>query len=155
MVILQRIPVQTPIIAQMFRTHLAGYLPKLLVPNSPKLSLRGVRQLTTLGEMLPVSSIFSLSSGHGKCGVAVIRVSGPKAGTALKVIGRFAHLPEPRRAVLRKLWHPRTNQQIDRGLVIWFPGENVLVAVMHVRQGCAPGLGSSTIGQELKYFKYS
>ena len=122
MVVLQRMSAKTPIIAQMFRTHLAVYLPKLA--NLPKLSWRGVRQLAAVGEMLPDSSIFSLSSGHGKCGVAVIRVSGPKAGTALKKIGRFARLPEPRHAVLRKLWHPRTNQQIDRGLVIWFPGEN-------------------------------
>lgn len=27
----------------------------------------------------------------------------------------------PRYATLRKLWHPKTNDLIDKGIVLWFP----------------------------------
>ncbi|KAK2177643.1 hypothetical protein NP493_587g00000 [Ridgeia piscesae] len=82
----------------------------------------GVRCLSDVYRGSFAGSIYSLSSGQGKCGVAVIRVSGAEAGTALKEVGRFVRLPGPRRAVLRRLWHPVTARLIDRGLVVWFPG---------------------------------
>ncbi|XP_037030889.1 tRNA modification GTPase GTPBP3, mitochondrial [Bradysia coprophila] len=71
-----------------------------------------------------LSTIFSLSSGQGKCGVAVIRVSGPESKNVFKRISNFAdNAPiQPRFAYLRKLKHPRTNECIDRGLCLWFPG---------------------------------
>ncbi|XP_049837088.1 tRNA modification GTPase GTPBP3, mitochondrial isoform X1 [Schistocerca gregaria] len=67
------------------------------------------------------STIYALSSGHGKCGVAVVRVSGPKAK---EVFHKMAGLsdPKPRLATLRKIWDPVTKEMLDRGLVIWFPG---------------------------------
>ncbi|XP_049791568.1 tRNA modification GTPase GTPBP3, mitochondrial isoform X2 [Schistocerca nitens] len=67
------------------------------------------------------STIYALSSGHGKCGVAVVRVSGPKAK---EVCHKMAGLsdPKPRLATLRKIWDPVTKEMLDRGLVIWFPG---------------------------------
>ena len=50
-------------------------------------------------------TIFALSSGAGKAGIAVVRVSGSQAGTALKALtGR--PLPEPRHAVLAPLREP-------------------------------------------------
>lgn len=67
-------------------------------------------------------TIFSLSSGHGKCGVAVIRVSGTKSSVVLKSLGRFKELPKPRYAVLRTLYDQTENIPIDHGLVLWFPG---------------------------------
>ncbi|VDI81768.1 tRNA modification GTPase [Mytilus galloprovincialis] len=66
-------------------------------------------------------TIFSLSSGHGKCGVAVIRVSGTKSSVVLKNLGRFKELPRPRYAVLRTLYDQTENIPIDHGLVLWFP----------------------------------
>lgn len=69
-------------------------------------------------------TIFSLSSGHGKCGVAVIRVSGSKAAETLSVLGRFKSLPKPRYAKLRTLYDHTCDIPIDHGLVIWFPGES-------------------------------
>lgn len=66
-------------------------------------------------------TVFALSSGHGKCGVAVIRASGPQALEAMLRLGRFTSPPEPRYAVFRKLTHPDTAETIDHGLVLWFP----------------------------------
>ncbi|XP_063433848.1 tRNA modification GTPase GTPBP3, mitochondrial-like [Mytilus trossulus] len=66
-------------------------------------------------------TIFSLSSGHGKCGVAVIRVSGTKSSAVLKKLGRFKELPRPRYAELRTLHDQTENIPIDHGLVLWFP----------------------------------
>lgn len=60
--------------------------------------------------------------GNGKCGVAVIRVSGPKSLQALNLVARFKEPPQPRYTYLRKLLHPTTSDVIDKGLVIWFPG---------------------------------
>ncbi|XP_014249731.1 tRNA modification GTPase GTPBP3, mitochondrial [Cimex lectularius] len=66
------------------------------------------------------STIYSLSSGFGKSGVAVIRVSGPEAKTAAEKLG--GSLPKPRYASLRKFRHPLTNDVLDNGILLWFPG---------------------------------
>ncbi|XP_069073195.1 tRNA modification GTPase GTPBP3, mitochondrial [Pleurodeles waltl] len=68
------------------------------------------------------STIFALSSGHGKCGVAVIRTSGPASGTALLGLTGRRKLPRPRSASLGLLSHPSSAEPLDRGLVLWFPG---------------------------------
>lgn len=68
-------------------------------------------------------TIFALSSGHGRCGVAVIRASGPASATALRCMaGLTGSLPPPRTAILRKITDPKSNEVLDRGLVLWFPG---------------------------------
>ena len=84
-------------------------------------------------------SIFALSSGRGKSGVAVIRISGPQTG---RVIGSMAGpLPKPRHAGLRAFLDPATKAIIDRGLLLWFPaphsytGEDV--AELHAHGGRA------------------
>lgn len=77
------------------------------------------------------STIFSLSSGHGKCGVAVIRISGPSALHALSLIARMKHPARPREATVRKLIDPETGVVIDKGLVIAFPGKkNCLIYIV-------------------------
>ncbi|XP_018329105.1 tRNA modification GTPase GTPBP3, mitochondrial [Agrilus planipennis] len=68
------------------------------------------------------NTIFALSSGQGKCGVAVIRVSGPEAGTALKKLTAAQCLPRPRTAVLREIVNPIDKEILDKALVLWFPG---------------------------------
>ena len=57
-------------------------------------------------------------------------MSGSDTSTVLKKIGNFKKLPEPRKAVLRKLYDPKVpdcskNSLIDHGIVMWFPGEMV------------------------------
>ncbi|KAK2587578.1 hypothetical protein KPH14_003706 [Odynerus spinipes] len=66
-------------------------------------------------------TIYALSSGHGKCGVAVIRVSGTKAIDALHKMTSVLNV-EPRKALLRKIVDPETKEIIDKGLCLWFPG---------------------------------
>ncbi len=68
--------------------------------------------------MADASTIFALSSGQGKAGVAVIRVSGPAARDAL------ARMAPPdvldRRAGLRRIVHPVTGTVLDHALVLYF-----------------------------------
>ena len=67
-------------------------------------------------------TIFALSSGRPPAAIAVVRVSGPRAGDALKaLIGR---LPEPRKAALARLRDPASGEAIDQALALWFPGPN-------------------------------
>lgn len=84
-------------------------------------------------------TIYSLSSGAGRAGVAVIRVSGPGAGAAVKALAR--RIPEPRRASLCRLDHPDTGTTIDEALVLWLPGPQSFTgedsAEFHVHGGPA------------------
>ena len=64
-------------------------------------------------------TIVALSSGSGKAGVAVIRISGPKTRFILETI--LSRFPEPRTAVVRRIYHPVSRETLDRGLVLWFP----------------------------------
>ncbi len=65
-------------------------------------------------------TIFAVSSGSGMAGIAVIRVSGLKAGLLLKRIA--AGLPQPHMARVRLLRDPASREVIDQALVLWMPG---------------------------------
>ena len=65
-------------------------------------------------------TIFALSSGRPPAAIAVLRVSGPRAGDAITAL--CGKLPEPRRAALRRLRAPATKAVLDEALVLWFPG---------------------------------
>jgi|APTNR8051073442_1049403.scaffolds.fasta_scaffold06884_5 tRNA modification GTPase len=86
-----------------------------------------------------IDTIVALASGRGRAGVAVIRLSGPDAGQALRqVTGRPC--PQPRRAALRTL-RGADGEVLDQALTLWFPapasftGEDV--AELHVHGGRA------------------
>lgn len=66
-------------------------------------------------------TIFALSSGHGKSGVAVVRLSGDRTRELLGALTGKPD-PEPRLAVLKTLRNPETREPIDRGLVLFFAG---------------------------------
>jgi tRNA modification GTPase len=67
-------------------------------------------------------TIFALSSGRPPAAIAVIRISGPHAGIALRaLIGR---LPQPRHATLARVRDPAGAEVIDEGLALWFPSPN-------------------------------
>jgi tRNA modification GTPase len=70
--------------------------------------------------MIKKATIFALSSGPGRAGIAVVRVSGPAAG---EVFGHFGitHPPAPRVASVRKLL-ARSGAILDQALVLWLPG---------------------------------
>jgi len=65
-------------------------------------------------------TIFALSSGRGPAAIAVIRMSGPRAGAALTALG--VKIPEPRKAAFARLRDPGSGEIIDEGLALWFPG---------------------------------
>jgi tRNA modification GTPase len=87
----------------------------------------------------PADTVFALSSARGRAGVAVIRVSGGGARNALvELVGR---VPAPRVAIFARLREPEGGEEIDRGLVLWFPGPASFtgedVAEFHVHGGAA------------------
>jgi tRNA modification GTPase len=65
------------------------------------------------------ATIFALSSAPGRAGVAVVRVSGPRAGTVLDLMA--PPRPSPRYAAARHIVQPETGERLDHGLVLWFP----------------------------------
>ncbi|XP_069009362.1 tRNA modification GTPase GTPBP3, mitochondrial [Embiotoca jacksoni] len=109
-------------------------------------------------------TIFALSSGHGRCGVAVVRVSGPASASSLRCMaGLTQRLPPPRTALLRSITDPRSKEVLDRGLVLWFPaphsfsgedsvefhihgGPAVITAVLQAL-GSVPGMRPAEAGE--------
>jgi len=62
-------------------------------------------------------TIFALSSAPGRAGVAVIRVSGPRADDALTALTK-GPLPDARRAELRTLFDNLNNERLDIALIV-------------------------------------
>ena len=92
-------------------------------------SIAALRVSLSMGTDLKVlkrfnSTIFALSSGYGKCGVGVIRISGPDSLVALKSMSPKMKESLPRIATLQTLFHPLTREKLDRALTLWFPGPN-------------------------------
>src|SRR5581483_4638963 len=67
-------------------------------------------------------TIFALSSGRTPAAIAVVRVSGPRAGPALKALS--GKIPEPRKAALARVRDPQSGEIVDEALALWFPGPN-------------------------------
>jgi tRNA modification GTPase len=88
-------------------------------------------------------SIFALSSGRAPSAIAIVRVSGPAAATALTSLA--GKVPQPRIATRALLHDPRArdpqDQPIDDSVVLWFPGPGSAtgedVAEFHVHGGRA------------------
>lgn len=70
--------------------------------------------------MTRAETIAALASGGGRAGVAVIRVSGPEAGSALRAV-TGGPIPRPRQAARRRFIDPASGEALDDGLVLWFP----------------------------------
>src|SRR5437763_8826033 len=83
-------------------------------------------------------TIYALSSGRSPSAIALIRVSGPQAGTVLSSLA--GRTPAPRMAS-RALLHDANRQPIDDAVVLWFPGPASStgedVAEFHVHGGRA------------------
>ncbi|KAG5672136.1 hypothetical protein PVAND_002290 [Polypedilum vanderplanki] len=67
-------------------------------------------------------TIFNKSSGHGKSGIAVIRVSGSKTKEALRALTGTDNY-KPRYATLKQIKDPITKELIDNGICIYFEGQ--------------------------------
>lgn len=66
-------------------------------------------------------TIYAQATAAGRAGVAIIRISGPAAAAALTALAGEP-IPTPRRAALRHLRDPETEEVMDQALVLWFPG---------------------------------
>jgi len=79
-------------------------------------------------------TIFALSSGRPPAAIAVVRVSGARAGAALKAL--TGKVPDPRKAALAQI-HGPDGDILDQALVLWFPaphsetGEDVAELQLH------------------------
>ena len=82
-------------------------------------------------------TIFALSSGLPPAGIAVVRISGPEAATAL--IRLAGSVPVPRHATLVRLHEG--DVPLDQALLLWFPGPKSVtgedLAELHLHGGRA------------------
>lgn len=101
----------------------------------------------------------------------MIRVSGLESLNALRSLVSFKFVPIPRNAHVRKIFHPKSKEFIDRGLVLWFPGPGSFTGEdsceFHVHGGpaivsalldalsCVPGLRPAEPGEFTKRAFYS
>ena len=85
-------------------------------------------------------TIFALASAPGRAGVAVYRISGPKAEQTLQILSR-SPTPTPRSAVRATIYDTEKGDQIDNGIAIWFPGPKSFtgedVVELHLHGGAA------------------
>lgn len=83
-------------------------------------------------------TIFAHSSGAAPAAIALIRISGPSASTALQALA--GRVPKPRRASYATL-SDAAAQVLDQALVLWFPGPNTAtgedLAELHCHGGRA------------------
>lgn len=85
--------------------------------------------------MSAATTIFALSSGRPPAAVAVVRLSGPQAGAVAATLAGAC--PPPRLATLRTLRDPASGDELDRALLLFFPGpasatgEDVLEVHLH------------------------
>jgi tRNA modification GTPase len=107
-----------------------------------------------------MDTVFALSSGAPPAGIAVVRVSGPRAGDALRALA--GRLPPPRTACLAAL-RDGNGALLDQGLVLWFPGPRTatgedlaefhlhggraVVAAVHAALAARPGLRAAAPGE--------
>lgn len=98
-------------------------------------------------------TIFALSSGAGTAGVAVVRLSGPAAQSALSVL-TGQRVPQPRTSVLRTLLDPVSGARLDQALVLSFvgpasfTGEDVVELHLHGGRAVVEGVLDALGAQE-------
>lgn len=97
-----------------------------------------------------MSTIFALASAPGRAGVAVLRVSGPAAGSALAALA--GSLPQPRFARRARFRDPVSGDIIDDGLALFFPaprsftGEDVAELQVHGSRAVVSALIATLAG---------
>lgn len=95
-------------------------------------------------------TIYALSSGAPPAAIAIIRISGPRAGQALEALGRRSF--EPRHAAVATLKRA-DGATLDESLVIWFPGPNTATGEDLAELHCHGGRAVVTaVEQELSGF---
>lgn len=83
------------------------------------------------------ATIFALSSGSPPAAIAIIRLSGPDAGDAVRAL--CGPLPAERRAGLRRLIDPGNGMVLDEALVLLFAPERSITGELLVELHCHGG----------------
>jgi tRNA modification GTPase len=93
---------------------------------------------------MAADTIFALASGAGRAGIAVLRISGPGAASALTALA--GTVPPARRACRARFHDPASGETIDDGLALFFPsprsftGEDVAEIQIHGSRAVVAGL---------------
>ena len=72
--------------------------------------------------MISAETIYALSSGGGRAGIAVVRMSGPRSGPVLR--GVASKFPGVREFAFVTFKIPGAGEVIDRGVAVWCPAPN-------------------------------
>lgn len=90
---------------------------------------------------MDAETIFAPATGKGPGGIAVVRISGPRAGDALMRLTGEGRLPAARRATKKIVRDGAEGDEIDEGLILWFPGPGSFtgedVGEVHIHGGTA------------------
>src|SRR5205823_2398124 len=70
----------------------------------------------------PSDTIFAPATATGRAAIAILRLSGPATARAVSALA--GGLPPPRFARRTRFVDPASGEQLDDGLVLWFPGPN-------------------------------
>jgi tRNA modification GTPase len=88
---------------------------------------------------MAADTIFALSSGQPPAAIAIIRISGPDARSALLALA--GRVPAPRQASLTNLRNPADQSMLDQALILFFPGPDTAtgedLAELHLHGGRA------------------
>lgn len=97
------------------------------LPSRPGFS--GARSLASAAISSP--TIYAPATGKGKSAIAILRISGDDAldvwrrmTVSPRTRKRIEADPPERKAVLRKIVHPETDEVLDEGVVLYFPRQS-------------------------------
>ncbi len=100
-------------------------------------------------------TIFALATAPGRGAVAVLRLSGPGAGPALKALTKNP-TPVAREAMLCTLRRPEDGAVLDRALALWFPrprsytGEDCVELHLHGGPAVVDAVAEALLGLRLR-----
>ena len=69
------------------------------------------------------NTIYALSSAYGKAGVSIFRISGKNSYKILQKITKKKEFI-PNKMIFSSMYHPKTGDLIDQGMVVFFKGPN-------------------------------
>src|SRR6266852_2134849 len=101
-----------------------------------------------------LDTIYAPATAAGRAAIAIIRLSGPDAGAALRAL--IGKLPPPREARHVRLHDPTSGEALDDGIALWFPGprsvtgEDVAELHLHGSRAVLAAVMAALSGQGLR-----
>ena len=92
-------------------------------------------------------TIFAEATAGGRGAISIFRISGPRARAAIELMSG-KEVPDARRASVRRLMHPETDDLLDEAVVLWLPGPTSFTGEDMVELHCHGGgaVRSAVIG---------